>query len=365
MRLLVIGRLPLGYLTHALKLCQYAAAVHEVHHLGFESPRYLKTVWKTTEVPGVGVHTVSSKGGLLSRYARWIRQCVIHISREQWDCIYLYYFPTCSLLRLAFPKTSLVLDIRSGPVQASRIRRALSKVTLMLEVRCFRRVHVLSEGLRRQLRLSNRAAVIPLGADVLSVPEKRFESLHLLYVGTFHGRRIQDTLLGFAKFCSRQTDIADIRYTIIGAEPRSEFEQLRRAAEDLGVSERVHFMGYVPHDALLPYLERANVGVSYVPITPYFDHQPPTKTFEYLLCGMPVVGTATAENRRVINDANGVLVADRPEDFCRGLFTLWSRRFEYDSNAVRASVASYAWDAIMKNRVLPAIESAAKRAVKC
>jgi glycosyltransferase involved in cell wall biosynthesis len=132
--------------------------------------------------------------------------------------------------------------------------------------------------------------------------------------------------------------------------------QLRKLAVELGIAERVNFPGYIRSDALRSYLEAANVGVAYVPCTPYYDNQPPTKTFEYLLAGMPVIATATGEHRRIVTDANGILVKDSPEGFYDGLRRLVDGRRRYDSDAIRHTVAEYSWEDLICRYALPSVE---------
>jgi len=43
---------------------------------------------------------------------------------------------------------------------------------------------------------------------------------------------------------------------------------------------------------------------------PYYDCQPATKTFEYILSGMVCIATSTYENKKLINNINGVLCND-------------------------------------------------------
>lgn len=40
----------------------------------------------------------------------------------------------------------------------------------------------------------------------------------------------------------------------------------------------------------------------YVPITDYYEYQPPTKTFEYVLSGLLCLATATSSNKEVITE---------------------------------------------------------------
>ena len=95
-----------------------------------------------------------------------------------------------------------------------------------------------------------------------------------------------------------------------------------------GLSKIINIAGTIPHPQLKPRFDAANIGVSYVPLTDYYDCQPVTKTFEYLLPGMPVVATLTSENRNVIHSENGVLVGDTTEDFYKGMKAIFEKKRE-------------------------------------
>lgn len=358
MRLLVIDRGPLGYLTDALKLCQYACRRHSVNFLSFEAPRFAGAAHSWPQVPGIETQALSVRGSLPVRLGRRLAAC-IRESAADYDLIYVYYFPGCSLLPLMHPGRHFVLDIRSGSIAETGFSRLVANVTLRFEAAFFRHVNVISEGLRDQLGLSHRARIVPLGADAIVLPAKRFSFVHLLYVGLLGPQRHLDrTIVGFARAQREFAGRLALFYTIVGDGPGRIREQLLDVARDQGVEQFVDMPGYIPHEQLRPYFEKCNAGLSYVPITPYFEHQPPTKTFEYLLTGMPVIATATNENRRIVNGRNGVLISDSAEGVYRGLHELIERRENYDSAAIRESAEQYTWANIM-GREVPVLETLA------
>lgn len=116
--------------------------------------------------------------------------------------------------------------------------------------------------------------------------------------------------------------ILDIRTLAVGGsnERRQKLDsKLRMACQYFDsitvVSEGVRKKLGLENKDLEPYFEQANVGISFVPMTDHYDAQPATKTFEYSNSGLYVLGTATTENKKSI-DNNGVLIQDTPESFC-------------------------------------------------
>lgn len=362
MRILIISRGPLGYLTDAVKLSQFAlAADHRLTFLSFDSLRFMlpDRSWRT--LSGLETRTVSSVGPMPIRFSRWLRSC-LREARRAYDVVYVYYFPGSSLLSLFGSRRSMVLDVRSGCTDPGRLGRLLHNLLISAEARFFFHLTVISEGLARKLRLpASKCRILPLGADPVDVPPKNFDDLHLLYVGNLSARRrIEDTIVGFAAFRERAS--VRLRYTIVGDGAPGRLESLRNLVRRFRLDDCIELTGFVPHHQLPVYFERANVGVSYVPITDYYNHQPPTKTFEYLFAGMPVVATSTTENMKIINSSNGVLIEDSAEAFSQGLSAVSAARSSYNSVAIRASAGNCCWEHIMTKNALPYLEWVAGRA---
>jgi len=142
---------------------------------------------------------------------------------------------------------------------------------------------------------------------------------------------------------------ANIHYTIIGKGWHKEEEILLKFVNQLKLQKHIELIGYVANNELQPYYEKANVGVSYIPMTPYYEFQPATKTFEYLMAGMPVIATKTYENKQVVNQQNGVLIKDTPESFAKGIEQMFNQHSFFIENTIRQSVEGYEWSKIIQN----------------
>jgi len=115
----------------------------------------------------------------------------------------------------------------------------------------------------------------------------------------------------------------------------------------------VKFAGLVPYNHLSEYVTKSNIGVSFVPITKYFDVQPPSKTIEYLLSGLPVIATATKENKKIINSNNGILIDDTISDFAEALCIM--EKSEFDNQQIRESMLDHKWRNIVNTKLIPLI----------
>ncbi len=350
-KLLIVNPKQFGYHLDTYYYCQWARDAFEITYHGFDAgqPRLA--------VEGVRVHYVSRRGPLLVRYLRFLASCVAEC-RRGYDAVFIKYFAGCSLLRVLYPRRRLVLDIRTGSVASRPWRRRWQDRLLRWESRCFRQVTVISASLARKLGLAvARVHLLPLGADPIATSPKEFSALHLLYVGTLQARRLEDTVEAFHRLYQALGHTVKMTYDILGDGPNGERHRLQTWVKDHGLEGVVSLPGFVPHWELAHYYEKCNIGVSYVPINRIYDCQPPTKTFEYLLAGLPVIATNTSENAAVITADNGLLIDDTPAAFYEALKKLVSTRDVYSSDRIRTEALKYSWEVIVRSNLVPYINS--------
>lgn len=343
--LLIINPKQFGYHLDTYCYCRWAQRNFRITYHGFDVGQ------PKLDPNGVEVHYVPWRGNLVTRYLRFLRSCWAECGGD-YEVIFVKYFAGCSLLRLRYCCRRFVLDIRTGSIARNPLRRWWQDVLLRLESLWFRHVTVISASLARKLGLAG-AHLLPLGADPVETSPKDFSALRLLYVGTFSGRRIEDTLRAFHAFYGQAGHAVEVTYDIIGDGPNGERDRLRAWVKDHGLEDMVSLPGFVPHGELARYYGKCNVGVSYVPINRVYDCQPPTKTFEYLLAGLPVIATNTSENAAVITEHNGLLIEDTPEAFCAALKKLMDNRGSYSSERIRIAALRYSWETIVQANLVP------------
>jgi len=340
---LILCQSQFGYHVDAYYYCKYLKDRFDVTYLcwNYGLPEIL--------MPEVNIIFVPRTGSIAARYARYLSAALSEIRHGRYYVHFIKYFRACLLLRAFNSRKQFVLDLRSGHISGRVSVRYIFDLLTRGELLFFNNITVISQSLAKKLGLEKRATILPLGADRLSCTEKNFESLRLLYVGTLTQRNIDQTLFGFAKFHNEFKDRIDMHYTIIGTGARDEEDILRKIVESKQLAPVVFVQGRIPHDQLKPYFDSHNVGVSFVPMTAYFDVQPVTKTFEYLLSGMPVIATATSENKLVLDHDNGVLIEDSPDGFYSGLKLLYERTSSYNSGTICSAASKYRWESIVDN----------------
>ena len=343
--LLILNRQQFGYHTDTYCYCRYLNNTFDIQYLGWDYGRPRKSA------DGVTVVYVSRDGSRIVRYSRLLFQSV-QVVRQFKGIVFVKYFPGCALVGLFAKRAKVVLDIRTASVSSQWHVRTLADFLMRIEARLFDRITIISESLAHRLGLpSDKVHVLPLGADVISDSACDVEGLHLIYVGTLQNRKIEDTIKGLKAFLGDEGKGVSCSYRIIGSGPHGEEDRLRQLVRDLGLDPVVKVLGYVPQADLAPYFRESNVGVSYVPVTEYYDAQPPTKTFEYLLSGLAVIATNTSENKRVINSSNGVLIESTSSGFRRGLNEIWRNREQYDSGGIRSAASPYKWVDIIQHNL--------------
>lgn len=347
--LLILNRAQFGYHLGTYYYSRWAAKKLHITYVGFDAGR------PKLHAEGVEVKYVSHAGRKCVRYLRFLLICARAVRRCR-GAILINYFPGCSVLRCLGPGPRMILDIRTGSIRSNAYARRCENQIMQCETRFFRNISVVSRSLAARLHLpAERTHILPLGAERMPAKVKRCDRLDLLYVGTLDGRRIEDTVVGFERFLRDYGAAIAMTYTIVGDGHNGELDGLRRMVQLKGLDDVVRLPGYVHRTRLESTFERCNVGVSYVPICDMYDCQPVTKTFEYLFAGMPVIATATTENRKVVTRFNGVLIPDTPEGFYRGLKEVYARRHEFDSEVVRRSCPESLWDRIVNLDLVPYI----------
>jgi len=249
-----------------------------------------------------------------------------------------------------------ILDIRTGSVSSSSIKRYFDDFIVRFYSYFFCNIMTLSESLCNKLKLpKNKTNIIPLGAEVCDISPKKYESLNLIYVGTFTGRRIEDTIIGFTDFVLNNK--GQFSYDIVGFGSEFDVSNIKDAINKSEVKELIMFHGRLQYEEVLSLKKKCNVGVSYVPLTEYYECQPPTKTFEYVLSGMICIATETYENKFLINEKNGVLCLDSALSFSEALLKVYNLRSMYDFYQIIETLKNYEWSVVIKNKMLPYLKS--------
>lgn len=340
--LIYINTTQFGYHTDSLKHCQYLREDFDITYLCFDYG------YEKLPMSKVKVHYVNWEGSYPVRGYRFIRTGLDMLKKHKEAYIFIVYFPMASLFKLLAQRKNMILDIRTGAVSGSRFAMKRFNKILAFESLFFSKVTIISDSLRRKLGISSsKTRIVPLGADVLSGSSKAFEELHLFYIGTLIGRRLYETVQGLGQFLSVFPNTGlNITYDIFGNGSKEDIFQLKNAIRETELQGVVKWHGRKNHGDILDYFDKCNVGVCYVPITEFYNCQPSTKIYEYVISGMACVATNTFENRKLINETNGVICSDTPAGFSEGLQRLVGKLADWDSVQIRNTLIDNTWENI-------------------
>jgi len=181
----------------------------------------------------------------------------------------------------------------------------------------------------------------------------------LLYQGLInYGRALTDVIDAVAQ-------VPDIVFAIQGYGPL--LDSVVAHARDVGVSDRVRYMGVAPMDMLHAYASGADIGdvvLENVSLNNFFAA--PNKLYQYLMAGIPVLGSDFPEIRRIVSEGDcGELCDPGSEqsivDALRAFVALGpSARAAMGQRARHLAETRYNWD-IEKAKLLEVYERLAAR----
>lgn len=345
-KLLILATGQFGYSTTTYKYCEFSLENFQITYIGwdYKLPRL--------ELASVKVKYVSRESNLLFRNMRLLQAFHEEIQKG-YDLIFATYVRGISLVKIFNPKSRFLIYIDTFGVMPNTRKRYLYDLTLRSEVSLFSNVAVINDGLGKRLG-RNKYEILPLGGSSFNTESKSFEKLELLYVGTFDNRNMLDCVKGFHKFIERKGfKENDTVFKIIGDGPNDELKEIKTYVKTYNLSNYIDILGYLPQTELKPYFESANVGVSYIPMLSYYEHQTPTKTFEYLISGLPVIATGTCENKKIVKPWAGVIIEDNADSFCEGLIKLDQQKSEFCSDEIIKEYVGHTWENVVKSHFIP------------
>lgn len=346
-KLLIIAPYQFGELSDCYYWAKYA--VKEGWNVSYLGYRYKERMIKERSCPGVRIIGVRHFASRFIHGTYFLLRIILEILLNRHENVIVCRFPHCEIIPKIFKTRNIILDVRTLSVSKNETEREIADSKLREIIKCFPKCSVISEGVGS--KLSGCISILPLGAEPISVKNKSFREMRLFYIGTFNNRDLDVFIEGLAKF-QKITSI-NCTFDIIGGGTKEEEKKVVDAVKRLGV-ENVTLHGYMTHEEAVPLFEKCNIGVCYVPMTEYYDFQPPTKLYEYLLSGMACIVTRTSSNMEVMDDyILGVSVYDNVNSVCDGLIKLERNLNNYDSNLIRKATRMYHWHEIVTNSFLP------------
>ena len=294
----------------------------------------------------------------------------ILIKKENVQIIHVFSYAFSFLLKTYTLKRKCkwIYDIRSGPIENNIIFYHVLKRLVKFDTSFYDQTFIIDKAVEKEIFGNHKmkeGIIIPIGVDLQSFKSKvksrkilskygiYDNDLTIVYLGSLsRKRRLENLIIAFSKAC---TEVGGLRLIIIG--DGDGLQYLKLLTMKLSISDRVFFLGYIDRSKIPQLLSEMDVAISYIPIVPYFDAQPPAKTVEYLACSLPVIATATQGNIHFIeHEKNGLLTGDDPDSVSKAIVKLCldvNFRQKLAENA-RSSIIKYDWGTIVIEKILPA-----------
>ena len=315
---------------------------------------------KRIRIPGITVNYIPLSSNRFNSYLNFFIASKIYVLKENFDLIFHIDGKFTLAFRLLNLFRPMVLDIRSGDLSDNRNKLWLMNKQILISSWFYKHVSVISDSLCKELGLnSKKTVIIPLGGELHSFAPKQFNTVKILYFGSLNNRNIDHTITGLSLFKMQHPEL-DIEYDIVGFGNMTNEKTIRDTIENTGMHEFVTFHGRKTHSELIPFLDKCNVGIVYIPQRRYYDFQPSTKLYEYLLAGLPVIATNTLENRISLKTDCGILCEDNPESFSEALKKFIQERDKFNSESIKRAYLDYRWEHIVRNIWQPFVLNAIK-----
>lgn len=346
-RLIIINPVQYGQSTDYIKYAEYLSGIFDVEYFCLDQGhRRLPNDY-------INLHYIPYGKYKKISYPLYFLIVLIYVILHR-GVVLSANFSGCRYLKMILFWRKMVVNIRTVSVSQDKKTAELENKRILKDALPFDRIIMISEGGAVQLGLPARKVhIVSLGADTISSVRKDFSQIRLLYVGTLTGRNLIKTLHGLKLFIDVNRN-SGISYDIVG--DGVEYHELKEYVEQNGLSAIVKMHGRVDYCELAPFFDKCNIGVSFVPMTEWYDYQPPTKTFEYINSGLFCIATATSANKDVVNSRNGVLIDDSADGFRDALNDISVSINDIDEDIVRASGVQYTWKSVVLNQLLPVLE---------
>lgn len=312
-------------------------------------------------IPRVQYHSIAHQGGKLgwltylvksARYARNLNPDVVMLLHSALAPITMLMGKTPSCLYWNEHPTNL-MHMPSG---FSPIKKSLTWVLQQL---------VFTGAKRASL-------VMPIGedhhADLLAhgVPAEKMElqymgvadhfarapqqprtdtTLKLVYTGTVSASRGRDVMLEAMHLVVSNNLYINLHLCIVGAS-ESELAYCQQKIQDLGLHDHVEVLGRISGDRVHQYLQNADAAICIWQPSQWNMFNPPTKLFEYLVAGLPVLASnIRTHTRYVTHEKTGFIFDYHAQGLAEAIQTLYRQRENLPTLKAQARSAGqqYMW----------------------
>jgi glycosyltransferase involved in cell wall biosynthesis len=307
-------------------------------------------------VPRVNLRQRSSIAVTLINYVGFFLFSAIRISwqhlRSPYRVVHVHNMPDFLVFLAAIPRlmgAQVILDIHDLMPELASLRFGVSLdhplVRLFQWIERFSTsfaTHVITAGEPFKSRLTRSGtreekitSIMNTPDPGLFIPQNGTGRANGGFILSYHGSLLEynslEVVLG--AMALGRPKMPDLEFHIYGQ--GRELERLRYLSKELGLAEQVRFQGHVPLDRIPSLISSANLGVAPQCRSAFTSLNYPTKVFEYVAMGIPVVMSWSPALAELFSNIPGIFFA--PEDSDELADVIWQF---YSSASRRQSVAS-------------------------
>lgn len=154
--------------------------------------------------------------------------------------------------------------------------------------------------------------------------QEKIEVLNLIYIGTVSKARGRDVML--EAIAKANADMPRAILTIVGAS-KEQASYCNEYVKELGVSDEVNIIERVSGEKIPGYLENMDFGLCLWEDKPWWRFNPPTKLFEYLVAGVPVLASNIRTHTEYITDWNtGIIFEYNSESLSQKIIEVYAKK---------------------------------------
>jgi glycosyltransferase involved in cell wall biosynthesis len=224
-----------------------------------------------------------------------------------------------------------------------------------LEAKLFKNIIVVSEELRLKGRFT-KASIVGLGGSHIATDsslEGDSKSLNILYVGAITGRDLGVAIKSIGLLGPEKVELR-----IAGVGSDKDMDELRSLIRLLKIEGKVELLGYLQSSNLVEHYSWANVGLVHVPPRSYYQCQPSTKLYEYMGAGLHLLVSRYGFYDNKLNQSFATLYDFNESSLAESIVRLWLEiPFKQSKQDISVYVEDHSWDVIVKNQLIPVLDS--------
>lgn len=303
---------------------------------------------------------VKGNGNKLFRHFSFINTIKQLEKQHRFDRIMMHVFPLVTMLLTSIPRRKMYIDVRTVSIHNKLYKRTFFNFLIRIASALFQHTSMITDIAAQQLGI-RKYKLLPVGGAYFNSQASSESLEHLqyghifsddhfvfMYVGTLSKRGIIDCVKGFHAYMKKHPQ-TKARFVIIGASFGNELQEINDYIEEHGLHEQVYTLGYILQSRLSYFFNHAHCGVSYMPLSMPFSKQPNTKTYEYLVNGIPVLAIRSEDNRQMINNSKvpcGILIDDNAKGVEDGIGKILDSHHLFVKQDIAREFKKYEWDNI-------------------